>query len=367
MKQIRRKNILNLAFGVLISVLVVNFYIGCVVGWKNGSYADDPTDFNYVDDYGTHDWIADYALQSLMALNSSQWQWLEDRKAIYYVGTEAPDNSGINITLDGSIIEGFGDTTYHHVYFYENGTVIEDDSAVRAKWCGDWADVSFSEGYFDKAAFYLGAMTHYIADLGMYAHVVDNYVAPYNLYFDEHHSTIEGYVGTRTNEYEEMDEFFHISNINVSSIAPYDSAIQLAWQTYKDPIPTESVTRDALWLHNNHFTGWAQTYTTRISETNETKLQYYDRFEENLWNTISKCASSIYNVCGSGDASSTTTTTIASSSITTTETTDTTSSTESDPDIFDQILSIFTIIPWWTLLIAFGGLVVIIIVIKRNN
>ncbi|UYP47832.1 hypothetical protein NEF87_004117 [Candidatus Lokiarchaeum ossiferum] len=354
MKQIRRKTIFNSTFGVVLSILILNIFIGSVSGWKNGSFADDPAVYNYVDDYGTHDWIADYALQSLMALNGSQWQWLEDRKEIYYVGTEAPDNSGINIVLDGSTIEGFGDTTYHHVYFYENGTVLEDDSAVRAKWCGDWADVSFSAGDFDKAAFYLGAMTHYIADLGMYAHVADNYVAPYNIYFDEHHSTIEGYVNTRTNEYDDMVEFFHISNINVTSITPYNSAIQLAWQTYKDPSPSESITRDALWLHNNHFTGWALTYDSRMSETNETKLQYYDRFEENLWNAISKCASSIYNVCGSGDTASTSTTAT------------TTTTTESEPDVIDQILSIFTIIPWWTILILLG-IVVIIVVIKRNN
>ena len=311
MKQTQRNHFLNWTFGLILAVLIVNLYVGSVSAWKNGSYADDPAEYNYVDHYGSHDWIADYALQALMAINSSEWQWLEDRKEIYYVGTEAPDNSGIDIILDGDVIEGYGDTTYHHVYFNEDGTIKdnEDDSAIRAKWCGDWADVSYSDGDFDKAAFYLGAMTHYIADLAMYAHIVPNYEDPYNLNFDEHHAAIEGYVNTRTNEYEEMDEFFHITAINVSSMNPYDAAIQLAWETYKDPFPTASVTRDAFWLHTNHFTGWAQTYSSRMSETNETKLQYYDRFEENLWNAISKCASSMNYICGSGQSSTETTTT----------------------------------------------------------
>ncbi|MHA1619546.1 MAG: hypothetical protein ACTSVZ_09700, partial [Promethearchaeota archaeon] len=63
-----------------------------VNAWSNGSYADDPQDYDYEKDYGTHDWIADAALDYLIDHNVSQWNWLDSRREIFYVGTEAPDN-----------------------------------------------------------------------------------------------------------------------------------------------------------------------------------------------------------------------------------------------------------------------------------
>lgn len=259
-------------------------------GWKNGSYAYNPADYDYETDYGTHDWIADAMLDYLLELNASQWNWLNERREIYYVGTEAPDNSGVSFIADGTNLTGFGDTTLHHIYFYENGTVFEneDDAAIRAKWCADWADVSINEEKWDSAAFYLGALTHYIADMSMYAHVADNNVAPYYLNFDEHHSTIEGYVNTRTNEFDDPEEFFQLK-VNASQIVPvpaYNATVALAWDTYADPTPSEAFSRGSVWLHEHFFSGWALTLSERSSETNATKIAYYNRIEENLNNAI---------------------------------------------------------------------------------
>ena len=43
-----------------------------VQGWKNGSYANNPADFDYNTDYGSHDWIADAILDYLLEINTSR-------------------------------------------------------------------------------------------------------------------------------------------------------------------------------------------------------------------------------------------------------------------------------------------------------
>jgi len=295
----RRFKILLFIIGLMF--LVSPYSYG--TAWSNGSYAYNQNDYDYETDYGTHDWIAEGALEVLIQFDSDQWKWLEYRETIFLVGTEAPDNSGVSMVLDGQTLSGFGDTTYHHVYYEEDGSIKnnEDNSALRAKWCGDWADASIESGKLDQAAFYFGAMTHYIADLTMYAHVADNYVPPHNLYFDEHHSTVESRVQSRTNEYDDREDFFQYSQITVGRKKPYDAAIDVGWETYKDPTPSEAISRDALWLHSNFFSDWSLTYAQRQSETNETKTFYYDRMEECLNNAIEACASAM-NYIGGAEA-----------------------------------------------------------------
>jgi len=270
--------------------------------WKNGLYAYSDTAYDYSTDYGTHDWVAEAALEALIAAQSSTWSWLNAREAIYLLGTEAPDNSGISITLDGTAVSGMGDTTWHHIYYNEDGSVSanEEDSALRAKACGDLADSYIFDNKMDLAAYYLGAMTHYIADVSMFAHVAPNNVAPHNLNFDEHHSTIEGYVLTRTNDYTNKEEFFQISSFTIGSKSPHQAAIGLGWDTYKDPSPSETTTRDAPWLHNNHFTGWVQTYSARSGDTATHQL-YYSRIEENLNNAVQECAAAMNYIAGGED------------------------------------------------------------------
>lgn len=287
-----RQKIFIIGYLVLIVGISLNVHTQAVSAWKNGSYADTPEAYTYSENYGTHDWIADAALDYLLSINSSQWSWLDSRREIFFLGTEAPDNGGIDIVLDGISVSGFGDTTLHHIYFYENGSVFEneDDAAIRAKWCGDWADVQISSENWDLAAFYLGAMTHYIADMGMYAHVAANNVAPYYLNFDEFHSTVEGYVNTRSNEVEDPEEFFAIElPLSLNGTSPYNAALETAWETYADPTPTLAFSRGTLWMHENFFTGWALTQEAREAEINQTKTAYYDRLEETILGAISGC------------------------------------------------------------------------------
>lgn len=288
-------------FGIILFTIPFSF----TVAWKNGSYGHNDSDYDYEKDYGTHDWIAEAALNALLDEDSDDWTWLKDRKEIYFVGTEAPDNSDVSMNLDGKKIEGFGDTSKHHVYFNTDGSISnnEDDAALRAKSCGDLADASIEENKLDQAAFYFGAMTHYISDLAMYCHVAENNIPQNNnIDFDgwsshEQHSKVEGYVQSRSNDDSDKEEFFKIFNFKIKEKKPYDAAIDLAWDTYEDPDPSESITRDAVWLHDNFFSSWEDKYEDRSDDTTSHQL-YYDRIEENLNNAIEACASAMFYIGG---------------------------------------------------------------------
>ena len=288
--KIRHLNKLNTEIILLVSLLLFTT-IPSSKAWNNGdggtgesAYASDVDGYNFDYHYGTHDWIADLALETLSNNNSSAWQWLRDYEKFFFLGTEAPDNSGIDIILNGTAITGFGDTTYHHIYFNIDGSILEDDAAVRAKWCGDHADVALTEGNLQVAAFYLGAMTHYIADMSMFSHVMEN---TESINYDDHHSTIEGYVQTRSNEYDDKGEFFLINtSVDVINKKPFDAAIDCANLTASE----------ADYLHNNHFTLWKQTYSARRDDT-VAHQTYYSTMEALLQNGIKEVASAIQNVC----------------------------------------------------------------------
>src|SRR4030065_565931 len=90
---------------VLSCLLVAGFGAAVVSGWSNGGYSADPTH----PDYGTHDWIAEHALDWLPQQGK---QVLLDNKTSSLYGTELPDNNQAS--------DGIGDTTKHHVYFFAN-------------------------------------------------------------------------------------------------------------------------------------------------------------------------------------------------------------------------------------------------------
>src|SRR3972149_3739556 len=92
---------------MLTGLFIVSLSAATGKGWSNGGFSADPTH----PDYGTHDWVAEHALDWLPA---QEKQWLIDNKASYLYGTELPDNN--------QAPDGMGDTTKHHVYFFANGS-----------------------------------------------------------------------------------------------------------------------------------------------------------------------------------------------------------------------------------------------------
>ncbi len=200
----------------IILIATSMFLTAEVKSWSNGGFSANPA----TPDYGTHDWIADHALDWLP---TQEKQWLLDNKAVYLYGTELPDNS--------QAIDGIGDTTKHHVYYYPNGSVQDDIAAIRARAEYAKAVAAFEVGNFSYAAKELGIVAHYVSDMAVYAHVMGSSTAWGQ---EVHHSDYENYVETRTNNYNDTFNSFLIFDGNLTSITAYDAALRLAYDSTFD-------------------------------------------------------------------------------------------------------------------------------------
>jgi hypothetical protein len=187
-----------------------------VFGWSNGGYSDDPSNPKY----GTHDWIAQHALDWLPL---EEKQFILNNIANYLYGTELPDN--------GTVLGGIGDKTKHHVYYFANGSLQDDASAVRAQEEFGTAVKIFKAGGLANAAKTLGVMTHYIADVAVFGHVMGSETDWGN---ETHHSDYETYVNARTNNYtDEFNTFLAFDGV-LSEIFAYHATLALASDTTFD-------------------------------------------------------------------------------------------------------------------------------------
>jgi hypothetical protein len=199
----------------LLSVWIVVSFAE-VSGWSNGGYSAYPAN----PDYGTHDWIAEHALDWLP---QQEKQWLLDNKASYLYGTELPDNN--------QAPDGVGDTTKHHVYYFADGSVQDDAAAVRAGEEYANAVNFFNAGNFEAAAKRLGMVTHYIADMAVFGHVMGASTA---WGAETHHSDYEDYVQDRTDSYADDFNGFPVFDGNLGALSAYDAALTLANDTTFD-------------------------------------------------------------------------------------------------------------------------------------
>jgi uncharacterized protein YvpB len=199
----------SLLFGASVSLVAVS-------GWSNGGFSADPSN----PDYGTHDWIAQHALDWLPL---EEKQFILNNIANYLYGTELPDN--------GTVPGGIGDKTKHHVYYFANGSLQDDASAVRAQEEYGKAVKLFKAGGLANAAKTLGVMTHYIADVAVFGHVMGSETDWGN---ETHHSDYETYVNARTNNYTDEFNTFLAFDGDLSEIFAYHATLTLANDTTFD-------------------------------------------------------------------------------------------------------------------------------------
>lgn len=182
--------------------------------WSNGGYSADPDN----PDYGTHDWVAEHALDWLPV---GEKYWINI--PAYLLGTELPDNPN-------SSIGGIGDTAKHHMYFWKNnGTVQDDAAAVRAQEEYDSALFLLQGGDYRNASIHAGAMTHYISDIAVWCHVMG---AGTDWGPESNHSNYESYVNSRTSSYSapEFAQYLWFDNSLPLAYA-YESVGQVAMRT----------------------------------------------------------------------------------------------------------------------------------------
>jgi zinc dependent phospholipase C len=176
-----------LAVGALLSAIT---WCEPAPAWNNGQSGNSTT--NTASEctnppYATHDWIADHALA---LVPNAEKAWLTPHKAIYLLGTEAPDNKTI-ATSCNTPNRGYDDrSSGHSVKWNANFTQMTVDRAARrAQEEYDKAALAYRQGNARAAAYYLGAMAHYIGDLSQYGHTIPDEV---------HHSDYESWAAQRT-------------------------------------------------------------------------------------------------------------------------------------------------------------------------
>jgi len=197
-------------------LLLASLPVFSVYGWSNGGFSDDPSN----PDYGTHDWIAQHALDWLP---SEEKQFILDNLASYLYGTELPDNGGAP--------DGIGDTAKHHVYYFANGSLQDDASAVRAQEEYDAAVACFKSGALVNATQTLGIMTHYICDVAVFGHVMGSAT---DWGTEIHHSDYEDYVNTRTDNYTDEFNTFLVFDGALNQISAYDATLTIGNDTTFD-------------------------------------------------------------------------------------------------------------------------------------
>ncbi|UCG85759.1 MAG: zinc dependent phospholipase C family protein [Gemmatimonadota bacterium] len=117
--------------------------------------------------YSIHDWIADNARA---LLPSEERAWLEPFRSAYLLGTEAPEHADIPVAC-GAPNTGYGDRYGGGAQWSKDSTeTLVTRAGMRAQQEYDNAVDAFADGDLAAAAFYLGAMAHYIGDVSQHGH-----------------------------------------------------------------------------------------------------------------------------------------------------------------------------------------------------
>ncbi len=181
--------------------------------WSNGGYSSNHANPNY----GTHDWIAQHALDWLP---TQEQQFFTDYLTIYLYGTELPDNPNTP--------DGIGDTTKHHIYFTANGSLQDGVAAVRAGQEYTNAVEALKQGNVSAAVEHLGMVTHYISDAAVFGHVMSAATAWGS---ETHHSDYEKYVLNQTDTYEDDFNVYLSFDGSLTVVSAYDAAVAVARDT----------------------------------------------------------------------------------------------------------------------------------------
>lgn len=185
--------------------------------YNNGGY----TKLGNSPQFATHDWIASEAV--LWLPEGERWWIMENpvNAANYLLGTELPDNSDHPL--------GIGDTSLHHVYYHSSGVLQDASAASRAQAEYSQTLLFLNSGNYSFAALHAGIMSHYIAEIGVFGHVMGSGT---DWGSETHHSDYESYVETRTNEFPTDDFSVYLSyDGSLATLSAYDAALSIAYDT----------------------------------------------------------------------------------------------------------------------------------------
>jgi len=227
----KRIKYVYLIFGLIFFSLVASISIFSEPSnaWNNGNYTcgetyvQDPNLYNYATNYGTHDWIAESALEILYNKNPGH-KFIQDLhsdyislKKYFLFGTEVPDLR--NRQFHGQplvfiINTNCGTISYEEIRRRNHelryvGTELQPPKALwySAKEAGQSVSNAFREKDCQKAAFFLGAMCHFIADAAFYPHLISTTI-PYTSYAHKVNLVTSNQYSSSTSK--RLSEFFNI-------------------------------------------------------------------------------------------------------------------------------------------------------------
>jgi len=229
---------------LMLGTLYIVSNVRPVRSWSNGGYSSDPNNPLY----GTHDWIAQHALDWLP---TQEKEYILNNLATYLYGTELPDNGGAP--------DGIGDTPLHHIYYWSTRSIEDDASAIRAETKYNEALGYLLSGNFAVSVKTLGVMSHYIVDVGVFGHVMG---AETDWGNEVHHGDYETYVNEGTNNYNDEFNTYLVFDGNLELTLAYDAACRLAYDTTFDA--DESLT--CVWM-DQHYNWSNPVFKDRCGES----------------------------------------------------------------------------------------------------
>jgi len=241
----------RIALSVLLTLMLTLATTSALImngsAWSNGGYSADPSN----PDYGTHDWIAQHALDWLP---DNETYYIVDNLAAYLYGTELPDNA--------QAPDGIGDTTKHHIYYSRlTREMIDDAAAVRAsEEYTDTLNFLRAKDYVN-AAKNAGIMSHYIADVAVFCHVMGS-ETEWGAENKQNHTDYENHVNDLTSSYDTQFNSYPTFDNVLSNTSAYDAAKNLAYDT------TFDVDGDltCVWMNENY--NWSNsTFRNRAGES----------------------------------------------------------------------------------------------------
>jgi len=185
-------------------------------------------------------------------LPSEEKQFILGNLNLYLYGTELPDN--------GKVPDGIGDTTKHHFYFNSAKAVVDDVGAVRASQVYTQVLNFLKSGHLADGVKYAGAMTHYVADLAVFGHVMGSGT---DWGAEKHHSDYEDYVNEQTSTYDSAFNSYLVFDGQLETLSSYDAAKNLAYDTTFDS-SGEGLT--CVWMDRNY--DWSNpTFKNRCGQS----------------------------------------------------------------------------------------------------
>ena len=137
--------------------------------WKNGGTSTGVSTVKF----GTHDWILWKGY--LLAKDDVDLAWLNSQRHYAFFGTEAPDlgKSKLQKSFRNQIDGNYRDTSPCHCILYnDNEEMFQPFAANRVEAEFAKAKAAIEDENWRLAAFYVGAMSHYIADLSQFMHLM---------------------------------------------------------------------------------------------------------------------------------------------------------------------------------------------------